>query len=333
ALSGFKNRSIRVLVATDIAARGLDIEGLPHVVNFELPNVAEDYVHRIGRTGRAGVEGHAVSLVSPDEVELLQAIEKLLKRKIELVTAQGYDGEVPEDIARDEAERDKARAQERERLRQSRRQGADKAKKSVKKNAVAAEVETLVKEENKKAKVSDNPADRFEKKIRRKAPEVIAKVAQTVKHDAPKKPSRQKDGRKDSSQDRFDAPKSLGRHRDTRHLGDAKRDDSRRSARPRAASYAPVDPFAPQNQAIYLPQSMPGNTSRGKRNESAWKRQDAKTNSGRSRGNGFGVRRNEGNIKSTVTRRADARQDMRDDRFESVSSNLPPGMVLRYRRR
>lgn len=79
ALAGFKDKSIRVLVATDIAARGLDIEGLPHVINYELPNVAEDYVHRIGRTGRAGVPGHAVSLVSDDEKDLLSAIEKLLK--------------------------------------------------------------------------------------------------------------------------------------------------------------------------------------------------------------------------------------------------------------
>lgn len=106
ALAGFKNHSIRVLVATDIAARGLDIEGLPHVVNFELPEVAEDYVHRIGRTGRAGMEGHAVSLVAPEERDLLRAIEKLLKRRIDLTKAEGYDGEVPEDIARDNAERD-----------------------------------------------------------------------------------------------------------------------------------------------------------------------------------------------------------------------------------
>ena len=117
ALAGFKNHTIRVLVATDIAARGLDIEGLPHVVNFELPEVAEDYVHRIGRTGRAGMEGHAVSLVAPEERDLLRAIEKLLKRRIDLTNAEGYDGEVPEDIARDNAERDKARAEELARLR------------------------------------------------------------------------------------------------------------------------------------------------------------------------------------------------------------------------
>ncbi len=78
-------------MATDIAARGLDIDQLPHVVNFELPNVAEDYVHRIGRTGRAGNEGAAVSLVCVDEHKLLQDIERLLKRKIPKVTLEGYE--------------------------------------------------------------------------------------------------------------------------------------------------------------------------------------------------------------------------------------------------
>jgi ATP-dependent RNA helicase RhlE len=82
ALEDFKQGRIRVLVATDIAARGLDITELPHVVNFELPHVPEDYVHRIGRTGRAGLRGKAVSLVSRDERERLRAIEKLLGRSI-----------------------------------------------------------------------------------------------------------------------------------------------------------------------------------------------------------------------------------------------------------
>jgi ATP-dependent RNA helicase RhlE len=82
ALDDFKQGRIRVLVATDIAARGLDITELPHVVNFELPHVPEDYVHRIGRTGRAGLRGKAVSLVSRDERERLRAIEKLLGRSI-----------------------------------------------------------------------------------------------------------------------------------------------------------------------------------------------------------------------------------------------------------
>jgi ATP-dependent RNA helicase RhlE len=80
ALADFK-ANVRVLVATDIAARGLDIDQLPHVVNFELPNVEEDYVHRIGRTGRAGRSGEAISLVAPDEEKLLKSIERVTKQK------------------------------------------------------------------------------------------------------------------------------------------------------------------------------------------------------------------------------------------------------------
>ena len=91
ALSRFKSGDIRVLVATDIAARGLDIEQLPHVVNYELPNVPEDYVHRIGRTGRAGKEGPAVSLVSPDENKLLKDIERLIGQEITLEALEGYE--------------------------------------------------------------------------------------------------------------------------------------------------------------------------------------------------------------------------------------------------
>jgi len=91
ALASFKSGDVRVLVATDIAARGLDIDLLPHVVNFELPNVAEDYVHRIGRTGRAGNEGQAVSLVCVDEKQLLRGIERLLKREIPKEIISGYE--------------------------------------------------------------------------------------------------------------------------------------------------------------------------------------------------------------------------------------------------
>ena len=91
ALSEFKSGKARVLVATDVAARGLDINQLPHVVNFELPDVAEDYVHRIGRTGRAGNEGVAVSLVCVDELKLLQAIERLLGRKIKNEAIAGFE--------------------------------------------------------------------------------------------------------------------------------------------------------------------------------------------------------------------------------------------------
>ena len=91
ALEQFKQGEITALVATDIAARGLDIDQLPHVVNFDLPQVAEDYVHRIGRTGRAGADGQAISLVDPEEAALLGAIEKLLKREIPRVADTGYE--------------------------------------------------------------------------------------------------------------------------------------------------------------------------------------------------------------------------------------------------
>jgi ATP-dependent RNA helicase RhlE len=91
ALAGFKSGELRVLVATDIAARGLDIDQLPHVVNFELPNVPEDYVHRIGRTGRAGNEGVAVSLVCVDEEKLLRDIERLLKCELPREVLEGYE--------------------------------------------------------------------------------------------------------------------------------------------------------------------------------------------------------------------------------------------------
>jgi ATP-dependent RNA helicase RhlE len=90
ALADFKEGKIRVLVATDIAARGLDIDQLPHVVNYELPQVAEDYVHRIGRTGRAGVEGKALSLVCVDEARLLKDIERLLKRPLPAEVISGF---------------------------------------------------------------------------------------------------------------------------------------------------------------------------------------------------------------------------------------------------
>ncbi|MBP0601598.1 DEAD/DEAH box helicase [Aeromonas sanarellii] len=102
ALSGFKDGSVRVMVATDIAARGLDIDKLPQVVNFELPNVAEDYVHRIGRTGRAGAAGHAISLVAADEGKLIKAIERLTKQNIPCEQVPGFEAsrETLDNIAR-----------------------------------------------------------------------------------------------------------------------------------------------------------------------------------------------------------------------------------------
>lgn len=90
ALADFKAGKVRVLVATDIAARGIDIDQLPHVINFELPNVAEDYVHRIGRTARAGREGEAISLVSADEVKLLAGIENLIRQQLVREVEEGF---------------------------------------------------------------------------------------------------------------------------------------------------------------------------------------------------------------------------------------------------
>ena len=91
ALSEFKKGDLQVLVATDIAARGIDISELPHVVNYELPNVPEDYVHRIGRTGRAGAEGEAISLVCVDELDYLRGIERLIKRQIPKDVVPGFE--------------------------------------------------------------------------------------------------------------------------------------------------------------------------------------------------------------------------------------------------
>lgn len=99
-LKMFKTGEIKILVATDIAARGLDIEQLPQVINLDLPNVAEDYVHRIGRTGRAGSRGQAISLVSADEVDSLQAIENLIRQKLKREFVDGFEPNhtVPETV-------------------------------------------------------------------------------------------------------------------------------------------------------------------------------------------------------------------------------------------
>jgi ATP-dependent RNA helicase RhlE len=97
-LNEFKNGRIHILVATDVAARGLDISNLPHVVNYDMPQIPEDYIHRIGRTGRAGAGGIAVSLVSPEERGYVKAIEGLLKEKIPQEEVSGFTigGEVPD---------------------------------------------------------------------------------------------------------------------------------------------------------------------------------------------------------------------------------------------
>ena len=89
ALEQFKNGECRVLVATDIAARGIDVDGVKHVVNFDLPNVPESYVHRIGRTARAGKDGMAISLCAPDERPFLKDIEKLIRAKVPVISVPG----------------------------------------------------------------------------------------------------------------------------------------------------------------------------------------------------------------------------------------------------
>ena len=119
ALAQFKDGVMPVLVATDIAARGLDIEELPHVVNFELPNISEDYVHRIGRTGRAGSSGAAISLVDREEVKFLNAIERMLKREIPRLTIEGF-------VAPIRTEQEEARPPRQHRPQQ--RQGAPKSR-------------------------------------------------------------------------------------------------------------------------------------------------------------------------------------------------------------
>ncbi|WEJ71827.1 MULTISPECIES: DEAD/DEAH box helicase [unclassified Pseudomonas] len=122
ALADFKANDVRILVATDIAARGLDIDQLPHVVNYELPNVEEDYVHRIGRTGRAGRTGEAISLVAPDEDKLLKAIERLTKQRIPDGDMQGFDPDAvlpevqlpePKEATQRQPRKDKAKRGER----------------------------------------------------------------------------------------------------------------------------------------------------------------------------------------------------------------------------
>jgi ATP-dependent RNA helicase RhlE len=121
ALEDFKAGKVKVLVATDIAARGLDIEELPHVVNFDLPHVPEDYVHRIGRTGRAGSTGEALSLVCGEDRPLLSAIERLINKKIEVRTVEGFDQYRSERPAQAAPERSEQRPPRREKQPQQQR--------------------------------------------------------------------------------------------------------------------------------------------------------------------------------------------------------------------
>ena len=120
ALTRFKDNELRVLVATDIAARGLDIETLPHVVNYDMPHVAEDYVHRIGRTGRAGVEGEAVSLVSPEDRPLMAAIERLINRTVEQRVIEGFEPGTRGEARQEQPRREQRQPQRRPQQQQQR---------------------------------------------------------------------------------------------------------------------------------------------------------------------------------------------------------------------
>src|SRR5690606_6593787 len=116
ALEEFKSGKVGVLVATDVAARGLDIAELPYVVNFDLPNSPEDYVHRIGRTGRAGATGTAISLVSADEHERLEAIEKMIKQRIRREIVPGFGPHLADAPPLMEPRRDRRRGADEARL-------------------------------------------------------------------------------------------------------------------------------------------------------------------------------------------------------------------------
>ncbi len=240
ALADFKAKRVRVLVATDIAARGLDIEQLPHVVNYDLPDVPEDYVHRIGRTGRAGVEGHAVSLVSPEDRPLLAQIEKLLKEKIELITPDGYDGPMADDLAEEER---KEEASERKASRKP-ASGARQQPRRRKTAVAQAAADECEAESRPETSPSDSASDRDTAAPARRA---------TQKKRGAKRPAARR------NQNRRPAPEAI----DPDDFGNSINYRPRRSASKgqrngEIARYEPKDPFAPEEQALFLPQSMPG---------------------------------------------------------------------------
>jgi ATP-dependent RNA helicase RhlE len=139
ALSDFKQGKVRVLVATDVASRGLDIDQLPHVVNFELPNVPEDYVHRIGRTGRAGNDGCAISLVSKDEYPFLKDIERLLNRSLPKAVVPGYEPDASEQTGLDQPDR-----------KRSNQRGSNRAKPQTQSKPVPSKKPTSAKSRDRK---------------------------------------------------------------------------------------------------------------------------------------------------------------------------------------
>ena len=255
ALADFKAKKIRVLVATDIAARGLDIEQLPHVVNYELPDVPEDYVHRIGRTGRAGTPGHAVSLVAPDDMPLLKAIERLLKEKIELIKPEGYEGPQPEDLAEDDRKVEQSRRRQLDRQSAARKakrapRAADKDSKAEApaQSAPAEAVSEALAPQSSRRPEREGFSDRDPQAARRRGRSQQTRNArgQGQKDAAPRGRKRREDG---PAMD----PDNFG---NSIHYK-PKAEKGRRRA-DTIARYEPEDPFAPEHQALFLPQSMPG---------------------------------------------------------------------------
>jgi len=162
ALANFKTNKIQVLIATDIASRGIDINQLSHVINFDLPDIAEDYVHRIGRTGRAGATGHAISLVCADEIKQLMDVEKLIQFKIDREEIEGFEAEhsVPDSIKTKSSNNKKQRSQKPSRSQAENKKGAWKktSKKTKKKSQVKSggKPQERSKEKNQKKKRPSN---------------------------------------------------------------------------------------------------------------------------------------------------------------------------------
>ena len=296
ALADFKSKKVRVLVATDIAARGLDIEQLPHVVNYELPDVPEDYVHRIGRTGRAGTPGHAVSLIAPEDRPLLTAIERLLKEKIELIKPEGYEGPQPEDLAEEDKKAERAR-----RSQLDRQSAARKAKRPARASGKACDDSST---ETEGLSVQDRPgvSDRDPSAPRRR------NRSQTQKSNAS---TRKKNHENALALDPDNFGNSIHyKPKATR----GRRFDS-------ITRYEPEDPFAPEHQALFLPQSMPG--------EKPYRIGGGKAGDG-----------NRSRAGRPAARRGRARPARSTDWFEQNSrysdsmthSNLPPGIAPRRSR-
>jgi ATP-dependent RNA helicase RhlE len=186
ALKRFKDQELRVLVATDIAARGLDIESLPHVVNYDLPHVAEDYVHRIGRTGRAGAEGSAVSLVSHEDRSLMAAVERLMNRKVESRAVPGFEpGSAAPQSERQHEERparrqhprhgQDQRPQQRPQLRSPQRHGQGPQKKHPQHHAHAQQPKRAP--QGKQRALRPHPADRLTREQELQLREAYARMA------------------------------------------------------------------------------------------------------------------------------------------------------------